>query len=48
MSGLETLNNAKTDSEITIGNEGVFDVQFISHTRIKVSKFDVALQPYWG
>ena len=41
-----TLNNAKTDSQITIGNEGVFDVQFISRTRIKVSKTDVVLEPY--
>jgi len=41
-----TLNNAKTDSQITIGNEGVFDVQFISRTRIKVSKTDVVLEQY--
>ena len=40
-----TLSNAKTDSEITIGKEGVLTVKSISRTKIKVSTFDFALQP---
>lgn len=49
-----TLKNARTDSEIEIGEEGslfiglekgVFTVQSIQDTKIEVSKFDIVMRP---